>query len=143
MSFSYGAGANPTIDYVRLLVADTAAVGYIFEDSEIMAAYQIDAVAVIGQGNSTTFTSYGTASARRAAATLLDALAANKARLGNALKVLDIQIDTKSAAADLRAQARLLREVEMESGTFAIAEMINEPFGARERWWKQAMRQTV
>jgi len=38
LSFSYQYGANPPIDYPRLLVSDTLATNHIFEDAEITAA---------------------------------------------------------------------------------------------------------
>lgn len=140
MSFSYQYGANPPIDYPRLIIADTVDEGHVFEDSEIMAAYNIDAVAFIAPSGGGQYLQLGTPSYRRAAAMLLDSLAANKARLANALKVLDIQVNTQSAAQELRAQAQALRDVEDNSGGFAIVEQADNNFSQRERTWKQFIR---
>ncbi len=141
MSFSYNFGANPQIDAPRLLIADTDSTHAIFQDQEIILAYQIDNVTFFpavfqGQAGSTV----GTPSYRRCAATLLDALAANKARLAGTLKVLDIQIGLDKAAAALQDQAKFLRETEMNSGAFAIAELYLDQFTGRQRIWKQLLR---
>jgi hypothetical protein len=140
MSFSYQFGANPQIDYPRLLVADTVDTGHIWEDSEILAAANIcSALYITATGAGQTLVT-GQASYRYTAATLLDSLAANKARLANALKVLDIQVDTRGAAQELRAQAQALRDQEMNDGSFAIIEQTFDQFAARERLWKQMVR---
>lgn len=142
-TYTYTYGDNPIIDYPRLIVSDTGP-DWIFADQEIMAGYQIDSIAVIlpvsgGLGNTITQT-FGTPSYRRCAATLLDSLAANAGRLSNVLKVLDIEINVAKAASDLRAQAKALRDVEANSGAFAIAEVVNDEFSARERWVNQFLR---
>jgi hypothetical protein len=141
MSFSYTFGANPPIDYVRLLIADTDAATAIFQDEEIQSAYVIDSIVMIipvGQGSPTSI--QGAVSYRRAAATLLDSLASDRARLASALKVLDVNIDTTKAAAELRNSAKAMREVEENSGNFAITEMVQTQWAARERVWKQLLR---
>lgn len=142
MSFSYQYGANPTIDFVRLLVGDTVNVGHIWEDSEIMAGYAIDVAFAIVPMNGMTATNYGGSppSYRRVAATLLDGLASNRGRLAGALQVLDIKLDVGKAAVELRAQAQSFRDIEDNAGHFAIAEMVNDPQQARERVWKQWLR---
>lgn len=140
MSFTYDIANAPQISIPRLLVADTDATHPIFQDDEILAAYTVDSIAVfppIGQGIAIT---YGSPSYRRAAAVLLDVLAANKARLAAALEVLDIKLDPSKAAKELRATAQQLRDTEADSGAFAIAEMVNTSFTARERTWKQLLR---
>jgi hypothetical protein len=137
MASTYSYGDNPSVDYVRLLVADTVA-PFIFDDREIMAGYQIDTFAFWPPvGFQVTS---GTPSYRRCAATLLDSLASNAARLASALKVLDIAVDTKTAATDLRAAAQSLRDTEANSGAFAMSEMVNDQFSARERTFKQLLR---
>lgn len=140
MSFSYQYGSNPTIDYVRLLTGDTVDSGHIWEDAEIQAAYVIDTAWAIGPAAQGIPTSTGSVTSRRAAAVLLDSLAANKSRIAAAAKVLDIQINLKDAADALREQAQCYRDVEADSGYFAITEMVNDPFSARERVWKQNLR---
>jgi hypothetical protein len=141
MSFSYNLGANPAIDYPRLLIADTDSTHPIFQDEEINSASAIDAVVFFpavqsGIAGPTT----GTASPRRTAATLLDALAANKARLSAALEVLDIKLDASKAAKALQDQAKALRDTEMNSGAFGIAELYLDQFTGRQRIWKQLLR---
>lgn len=140
MSFTYDITNAPAISIPRLLIADTDASHPIFQDDEIMAAYTVDSIGVfppVGQGISIT---YGEPSYRRAAAVLLDVLAANKSRLASALEVLDIKLDPSRAAKELRATAKQLRDTEADSGAFAIAEMVNTSFAARERTWKQLLR---
>ena len=141
MSFSYQLGANPVIDYPRLLIADTDSTHPIFQDEEVMSAYNIDSVVMfipIGSGSASQINI--TPSARRAAAVLLDALASNKARLAAALKVLDISVDGTKAAIELRNSAKALRDTEANSGNFAITEMVQTQWAARERVWKQLLR---
>jgi hypothetical protein len=147
VSFSYQFGANPPIDYPRFLVADTVEFGpdgitpvYIFQDSEIEMAAQIEQIMVIAPGGGGQQTYTGTASYRFQAATLLETIASNKARLASAMKVLDISIDTTKAAAALCEQAKALRAAEQNSGAFAFVEWVPDQFSARERLWKQMVR---
>lgn len=143
MSFSYS--YTPTlINFCRFLVADTVDAGHTFEDEEITNAGALESgsMAIIVQGQ-TTFSTIGSPSPRRVAANLLDALAANQSRLASALTVLDIKIDTKTVASELRNQAKALREVDENSSAFGIAEMCTNDFTRRERWWDQWLRQTT
>lgn len=142
MSFSYQMGANPQIDYVRLLIADTNPAQPIFQDQEIYSAYNIITCFVIvpGGGGQATINSNYTPSYYRVAAILLDSLAANKAALAGLLKVLDVNIDLSKAAQELRASAKEYRDVEDNSGAFAIVEWVPNNFAATERVWKQLLR---
>ncbi len=141
MGATYQFGANPQIDYPRLLIADTDMTLPIFQDSEILAAYVIDMpFMIVPASGPTVNAAIGTPSYRRAAAVLLDALASNKARLASILNVLDVKIDASSAATLLREQAQALRDTENNNGSFAIAEMVPNNFAARERVWKQLLR---
>lgn len=141
MSATYQFGANPQIDYPRLLIADTDTTAPIFQDSEILAMYNICVPFIIlPAGGTTVNAAVGTASYRFVAAGLLDCLASNKARLASILNVLDVKIDASSAAPLLRAQAKALRDADNQSGSFAIAEMVPNQFAARERVWKQLLR---
>jgi hypothetical protein len=143
MSFSYNLGSNPQIDAPRMLIADTDSTHPIFQDEEILLAYQIDGYkyvppvssGVVNQG-------IGTPSYRRAASVLLDCLASNKARLGGALKVLDIDVDLSKAAQALREAAAEMRDVENRQGVFGIAEQYLNEFAGRERLWNQFLRIT-
>ncbi len=77
---------------------------------------------------------------RFAAATCIDALCGNKARLAGSLEVLDIKINLSLAAKALQAYAESLRETERNSGAFGIAELVYDQFTSRERLWKQLIR---
>ena len=76
----------------------------------------------------------------RAAALLLDALAANKSRLASVNKLLDVELSAGEAAKELRATAKEYREVEQNGGAFAISEWVGDSFSARERIWHQLLR---
>lgn len=139
--YTYKFGANPFIDYPRFLVADTDMTAPIFADEEIAIAYQVDQIAMIipiGQGVPTQVQAQP--SARRAAANLLDSLAGDKSRLASIKQLLDVKLDTSDAAIQLRATAKEWRDIEANSGNFAITEMVNTQWSARERVWKQLLR---
>lgn len=145
MSWSYNFGANPAIDYVRLLIADTDSTHQIFQDEEIQSAYRINAnvwqsgMFYSFQNGVATLPSPPT-SYLRVAALLLDALASSTARLAGIMKILDVQADTSKASAALRTQAQEYRTVEDESGAFVIIEMVHDRFTFAERFWKQVQR---
>jgi hypothetical protein len=152
MSFSYGAGSNPPIDYPRMLISDTTQLGpqgqrvYAFEDSEIMAAYQIESfvwqssMTYSGTGGVNQFSPPPNAPYRRVAATLLDCLASNQARLAIVSGILDVKING-AAAKQMQDQAKYLRQVDDESGAFVIIEQVNDWPSFRDRWWKTVQRQ--
>ena len=140
MSFSYQFGINIQIDAPRMMVGDTDSTHAIFQDEEILMAYQIDQAIVVNPVATLAIQTFGNVSFRRAAAVLLDALAANKARLASALEVLDIKIDASKAAQELRKSAQQLRDTESDSGIFAIAEQYNTEFAGRQRIWFQLLR---
>lgn len=154
MSFSYGAGTNPPIDYPRLLVSDTVANAadgsrlYVFEDSEILAAAQITA----GVWQSSQFFSGvdGVAALPttpsnylRTAATLLFSLSANNARLAAIKQILDVRVDATDAAEQMRKTAQSYLDLDDNSGAFAIVEMVSSDFSFRDRFWKQVQRQSA
>ena len=152
-TFSYAGGANPPVDYPRLLVSDTQQFApdgttpiYVFSDQEIAAATQIEiSVWQSGQfysgpmGNATLGSS--PVPWRRIAATLLDSLAANKARLSVVQQILDVKLAPHLAAAAIQAQAAALRKADDESGAFVIVEQVNDVFSFRDRYWKSVQRQ--
>jgi|SRR5579859_4332921 len=147
MSFTYQLGANPAIDYVRLLISDTQSVNHIFEDEEITAATAIQAgtfqssqlySGAAGNTLPATPVSY-----LRIAALLLDALAANKARLASIKQLLDVRLDSSDAAIQLRATAAEYREVEDNSGAFMIIEQVNDIYSFQERFWKTVQRSSA
>lgn len=156
MAFTYNYGANPPIDYPRLLIMDTQQFlpdgvtrGYVFEDSEILAATQIEiSVFQSGQfysgfGGLTQQQNSSVVPWRRIAATLLDALAANKARLASIVELLDVKLNPAAACKALQEQAAALREADDNSGAFAIIEQVNNQFAFRDRFWKTIQRQGV
>jgi len=129
---------------VRLLVGDTVEAGHIWEDAEINAVIQMES----SQGLYVGLTGYTVVppqvySTRRAAAALLDSLAGNQARLVTSLEVLDIKLNLKDGSKALRDQAESLRTTEAESGAFAMAEMVQDSFTLRQRFWSQIARQAT
>ena len=75
----------------------------------------------------------------RVAAIGLDIIANNQAQLGLISKLLDVQL--KDAAAITGARADKYRQIDDESGAFAIIEQCNTVWATRDRWWKQVQRQ--
>ncbi len=140
MSFSYGMGSNPTIDAPRMLIADTDSTHPIFADEEILMVYNIDQIQFFPAMSTGVASAGPTSSYRFVAATLLEALASNKARLAAALEVLDIKVDSAKAAVELRKTAEAMRDAERNSGAFGIAELFVDQFTGRERLWKQLIR---
>ena len=153
MAFTYGFGANPTIDYPRMLISDTVQTNaqgqrvYAFEDSEIQAAYQIEQNVWMSpqfysgniglQSEATPPVSY-----RRVAATLLDCLAANQARLTIIASILDVKLNPAAVKA-MRDQAQALRDVEDNSGAFVIIEQVNDVWSFRDRYWATVQRENA
>jgi len=152
MGFSYQFGANPPIDYPRLLISDTQQFApdgitpiFIFDDQEIVAATNIQAL----QFQSSQFYSFQSGrnlptspvSYLRIAALLLDAVSANKARLSSIKQMLDIRLDSSDAAIQLRETAKEYREVDDDSGAFVIIEQVNNYWSFSDRFWKQVQRQ--
>lgn len=147
MSFTYQLGANPAVDYPRLLISDTQFTNHIFEDEEISAATLIQASFV----QSAQF--YSSPESRaipaspvsylRVAALLLDSLAANKARLASVKQLLDVRLDSSDAAIQLRAAAAEYRQVDDDAGAFMIIEQVNNQWSFSQRFWNQVMRQSA
>ncbi len=153
MSFSYNNGANPIPDYIRMLISDTVQFGargqrvYAFEDQEIQAGVQIE----MAVWQSSMFFSPPAGAAnlpgvpipyRRVAATMLDCLAANQARLQIIAKLLDVTVNPKASEA-MREQAAALREADDNSGAFVVIEQTVDFFSFRDRWFKEWQRQTA
>src|SRR5688572_3414425 len=143
--FTYRYGANPRIDYVRMLIGDTVCEGHIFEDSEIESAYAIQAAQfqssmlydnLQSPGLPATPVSY-----LRVAALLMDSLASNRTRLMGVTKLLDVTLsDSLSVARGLRDQANQWREVEDNSGAFVIVEQCHTIGGFLQRFYSQIQR---
>lgn len=149
--FTYNYGANPPIDYPRMLISDTVETQdgqrvYAFEDSEILAMTQIELSTYQSSqyynaplGN--TLPSNPPMPWRRIAASLLDSLAANQARIILITKVLDVTLNPR-AASEMRAQAAALREVDDNAGAIMIIEQVNNVFSFRDRYFKSVQRQS-
>jgi hypothetical protein len=147
--FTYQFGANPTVDFIRLLLGDTQCDDHIFEDSEIESAYAIQAATfqsgqfysgTMGRNLPSTPVSY-----YRVAAILLDSLASNRSRIiGGLSQLLDVKLAPEAAsktAAALRAQAKEWRDIDDNSGAFVIVEQVTTSFSFRERFFNQIQRQ--
>ena len=144
MSWTYTPGATQK-DYVRLLVADTDISDQIFQDEEIQAFISIQAMqfqsGMFYSGADGANLPAGPVSLLRAAALALDSLAANKSRLASIKQLLDVRLDSSDAAIQLRETAKEYREVDDNSGAFAIIEQCNDTFSFRDRFWKGVQRQ--
>jgi len=152
-NFTYQYGANPPIDYPRMLVSDTQEFqedgitpAYIFRDSEIMAAAAIasgvwqSSMFFSGQAGSATLPS-NPVNYYRTAAILCDSIAANKSRLASIMKTLDVTLQADKGAAAWRALAAEYREVDDNTAAFAIVEQVSTSFSFRPRFWNQVQRQ--
>lgn len=155
-TFTYGPSQspptiNPSIDYPRILMADTNEFDangnpvYIFSDQEIQMLTNINASTF----QSSQFYSFTAGQFippsppdyYRIAALGLDSIAANKSRLSSIMKLLDVQLDPSKAAAMLRAQAAEYRDLSDNAGSFAIIEQVNDYWSFSDRFWKQVQRQ--
>ncbi len=146
MSFTYDFQTAPQLSQVRLMIADTDPSHPVFSDDEVNNALFLESsqgLYISGQasaaGSQMTYVPQ-VFSVRRAAALLLDAIAANKGTLASISQLLDVKLNHDLAAQELRATAQALRDTEANAGHFAIAEMVFDQFSARERVWKQLLR---
>ena len=152
-TFSYQYGANPPIDYPRMMISDTqqylpdgVTPGYVFADQEIMAAVQIEAstfqTAQFYSPPQGQYLPQGVVMPwRRIAATLLDCMAANKAKLSSIKRILDVQLDSSDAAKWLQEQAKIYRDTDDNSGAIFIIEQVNNEWSLFQRYWNQVARQ--
>ena len=147
MSWTYSFVDNPNIAYVRLLIPDTDPVKIIFQDEEIQAFFAIQQATfqsgmffsgVQGRNLPSLPLSFV-----RVAALALDTLANTKGKLGNVVKLLDVQLDWKDAASILREGAKTYREVDDNAGAFMIIEQTPTDWAFAQRWWNQFQRQTA
>lgn len=152
MAFSYTFGANPPIDFPRLLLFDTQQFAkdgvtraYIFEDSEINALSAI--VSNVWQSSMKYSGTAGVATLPspptnylRIAALGLDAIASNKARLSSITQLLDVKLSPAIAAKALREQAQAFRDADDNSMAFVIIEQVTTPWAYRDRWWNEVQR---
>lgn len=157
MSFSYGPTSspptlNPPIDYIRGLIADTVEFDangnpiYVWNDQEIQMFTQMQTAtfqsSMFYSGPAGQFVPPTPAAYLRIAAYMLNAMAANKAKLASVQKLLDVTLDPSKASAALRAQAQEYLEMDDNTGAFVIAEQVNDMWSFRDRFWKQVQRQS-
>lgn len=127
MAFTYNV-ATPR-GQVRLLCTDTDDAYPLFEDDEI------DYFLTLMAGNTL-----------RAAAVALLTLGAQENMLMKRIRLLDLQTDGPAQAAEFRALALAyqekadLAEAGEPGGSFDYAEMVLDPFTAREKRNKEALR---
>lgn len=157
MSFSYQFGANPPIDYPRLLIMDTQEFqldasgnpttkrAYIFEDSEIQA---MTAMQTLQYQSSMQYSwpQYQTlptspVSYLRIAAMLLMCIASNTSKLSLFTRILDVQM-AGNAANDPREMAQSYLAIDDDAGAFAIIEQCSTAWAFSDRYWKQVQRQS-
>lgn len=150
--FTYSGGANPPIDYPRLMVSDTqeflpdgVTSGYVFSDQEIAAMTVIQQLQFqsaqyysppAGSNLPTSPVPY-----LRIAAGLIDCMATNKAKLSSIKRILDVQLDSADAAKWLMAQAKAYRDADDNSGSFMIIEQVQNDWSLAQRYWNQVQRQ--
>lgn len=147
MSWTYDLlNGDPNQNAVRLLCMDTNQDTPIFQDEEIQIFLQLKSSQGIyqsGQANPTgrpipapvqVYSIYS------AAALALYSMAANKAYLSSISRILDVELDPSRAQKALKALADSYMELEDNAGHFAIAEMVNNNWDAKERVWNQFRR---
>ena len=119
------------IGKTRLLIPDSQAGSYVFEDEEIQAFLEMES------------------GVKRGAALALEVIASNEALVLKAIHLLDLSTDGPKVAASLLQRAATLRKQADDAdetaaleagGAFDIAEMVVDPFTARDRLLNQALR---
>ncbi len=149
MSFTYDFNTEPLLSTVRLLISDTDASLPVFQDVEINQFIYLESsqnLYVSGQAapNGTNLQSPPVPqvySPYRAAALALNSMTANVAQSSAIVKrLLDVELDGKSSAQMLRDLAQSYRDIEANAGHWAVAEMVQNAFSARERVYKQLLR---
>ena len=131
-TFTYDLASNDDtllkISYVRHRINDKDANNPIFYDAEVE-------VALILEGYDL----------RRAAAYCLETIAASEVLVQKVIKILQLTTDGAKVAAELRANAALLRQqadnnTSQDDATFDIAEWVIDDFSARQRYINEGLR---
>jgi hypothetical protein len=126
VSFSYIAGTD--IATVRLLIMDTNAGAYVFEDAEITVFLGLET------------------GVKRAAALALEVMASNEAFTLKVIRLLDLQTDGAKTADALMKRAATLRsqaeadDAATDGGAFDVAEWAVSDFAYRGMLFNQALR---
>lgn len=127
MAFTYD--TSTPAGQVRLLIFDTNAASYVFEDAEIAV-----------------FLTLESSSVKRAAALALETMASNEAFVLKVIRLLDLQTDGARTADALMKRAAALRsqaaadDTAEDGGAFDIAEWVVDDFSGRERLMKRWLR---
>jgi hypothetical protein len=143
--FTFDFNTEPLLSQVRALIPDTDPPG-IFSDDEINMFINLESsqgLYVSGQAAPTASSRTVLPiiySVRRSAAMGLDIIANKLTRLAGVVQILDVKLQLNVAAAQAKADAKDLRDQEARMGHFAIAEMVNDQFSARERVYNQMLR---
>ena len=145
MSFTYNFATATILSQVRMLIPDTTPPG-IFSDDEVnQAVYLESSQGLYVSGQSAPLAAVSVAlpqiySVRRSAAMLLDVIASKLSQQAAVESILDVKMQCAQAASEAAKRADSLRQQEEDMGNFAIAEMVNDPFSARDRVYKQLLR---
>lgn len=126
MAFTYDTSTDN--GKVRLLIFDTNANSYVFEDAELAVFLSIE-------GDSL----------KRAAALALETIASNEAFVQKVITLMDLRTDGAATANALMKRAALLRgqaddEEFADDASFDFAEWVVDDFSGRERMAKQMLR---
>ena len=126
MAFTYDTSTDN--GKVRLLIFDTAASSYVFEDEELAVFLSIEG-----------------SSLKRAAALALETMASNEAFVLKVITLMDLRTDGAATANALLKRAALLRsqaddEEFADDASFDWAEWVVDDFSRRERMAKQVLR---
>lgn len=116
------------ISYIRNRIRDIDATIPIFVDAEIKAFLVMEGFNI-----------------KRTSALALETIAANEVMVQKVIKILQLSTDGAKVAAELRANAKLLRdqadnEALAEGATFDIAEWVVDDFSYRQRILNEGIR---
>jgi len=155
MSWSFQNGANPVIDYPRILSGDMNPVTPIFQDEAILSIEQIVVKpfqsgmfwstpnGAIGGGTLGTMLPQIPIPYYRVAAIMLQSMAAQQAWPSAVTQLLDVKLNGPAAVKALQALAQSYIDLDNDSGAFMIIEQVNNDWSFRDRFWKQWQRQSA
>lgn len=120
---------NTNIGIIRTIIQDKNIEQRLFEDDELTVLLALNGSDV-----------------RLTAAAALDIMASNQAMILKVIRLLDLSTDGAAVARALREHANQLRDDvaetdSVEGGLFDYAEMVVNPFTAREKVWYEALRE--
>jgi hypothetical protein len=154
MSWSFGAGSNPPIDYPRILTGDMNPVSPIFQDESILAIEQIVTTPFqsgqffstpsgpTGGGTLGTYLPQTPIPYYRVAAIMLNSMASMQAWPSAVTELLDVKLNGPAAVKALQNLAQSYLDLDDNSGAIFIIEQVNDDWSFRDRFWKQWQRQS-